>query len=117
MKCKDEKAVYDANRYAANPDYWVSYRANHVHAIGTYMALRHGEYREWTQTLRSTLVCIGCWGPAELFHHVDPGTKKFAIGKGCFRSAEVLIAELEKCVPMCSACHTSLHKSKVVATL
>ena len=44
------------------------------------------------------------------FHHTDPETKSFALGayRGTAINSEVL-AELEKCVLLCSNCHREVH--------
>lgn len=42
------------------------------------------------------------------FHHVDPTTKKFTLSHGIHAWATVL-AELEKCILVCSNCHGEIH--------
>lgn len=43
------------------------------------------------------------------FHHVDPLTKKFGISeKGFTRSKEIVLAEADKCVLVCSNCHQEI---------
>jgi transposase len=55
--------------------------------------------------------------PAALqFHHVEPGTKLFAIARrGVSRSLEAARAEAEKCVLLCANCHAEVEAG--IATL
>ena len=47
---------------------------------------------------------------AMVFHHLDPKSKDFAIGSlGYTRSWKKVVAELEKCVLLCSNCHAEVH--------
>lgn len=44
------------------------------------------------------------------FHHRDPSTKSFNIGKGIlFRSMEELVKEADKCNLLCVMCHDLMH--------
>jgi len=44
------------------------------------------------------------------FHHLDAGTKDFAISAdGVPRRWELIVAELEKCVLLCANCHREVH--------
>ena len=44
------------------------------------------------------------------FHHLDAGTKEFAISAdGVPRRWELIVAELEKCVLLCANCHREVH--------
>ncbi len=54
-----------------------------------------------------------CWRALH-FHHVDPGKKEFSIfesrpGFKKVRNWELLKKEIDKCVLLCSNCHTELH--------
>ena len=44
------------------------------------------------------------------FHHVDPKTKKFGIGK-CRKTkmTQKILDELDKCILVCSNCHREIH--------
>jgi 5-methylcytosine-specific restriction endonuclease McrA len=42
------------------------------------------------------------------FHHLDPATKRFALGGGATRSIERNRAEAAKCVLLCSNCHAEV---------
>ena len=44
------------------------------------------------------------------FHHLDAGTKDFAISSdGVPRSWDTVVAELAKCVMLCANCHREVH--------
>jgi hypothetical protein len=54
-------------------------------------------------------VCGYDRSPAALeFHHLDPQTKRLAIGQGGALSLEMLRAEAKKCVLVCSNCHAEI---------
>jgi hypothetical protein len=56
-------------------------------------------------------VCLRCQEPdidRLHFHHVDPETKLFQIGRSD-RSIAAIIIEMEKCVLLCRSCHTKTH--------
>jgi transposase len=48
------------------------------------------------------------WRGALEFHHLDPETKRLAIGQGGALSLEMLRAEAKKCVLVCSNCHAEI---------
>lgn len=50
----------------------------------------------------STQVCID-------WHHIDPSTKKFTIGKQRVKKISTLVNEMKKCECICSNCHRKLH--------
>ncbi len=46
------------------------------------------------------------------FHHRDPATKKFDVGRqGMFRRWKELLVEVKKCVLLCCRCHAEVHES------
>ena len=55
-----------------------------------------------------------CVGALE-FHHVDPTTKRFALGgRGLSRALERLREEASKCVLLCSNCHVEIEMGMAV---
>ena len=46
------------------------------------------------------------------FHHLDPTNKDFQIGKASNKSWDVLRIELDKCLLVCSNCHSIYHAKK-----
>lgn len=62
--------------------------------------------------------CVACREMDEVcldFHHLDPATKSFTIGKEIQRlkPPEVLIAEIKKCFVVCANCHRRVHVAKM----
>jgi 5-methylcytosine-specific restriction endonuclease McrA len=54
-------------------------------------------------------ICGYARNPAALqFHHIDPATKEFTLGKGHTRSLERMRAEAAKCVLLCANCHAEV---------
>lgn len=61
---------------------------------------------------KRTHPCVNC-GESEIccidFHHTDPNEKEFGIAESMYRSWTKIVAELEKCIPLCANCHRKLH--------
>lgn len=78
---------------------------------------RKRDLQKWFQELKTKLKCAECEEnhPACLeFHHTDPTTKEYNIGimamSGC--KEEKVLAEIAKCIVLCSNCHKKLHYNK-----
>ena len=55
-------------------------------------------------------VCKHCGTSDKLhYHHVDPSTKEFNVGRELNRKWKVLKAELDKCIVLCASCHSKHH--------
>ena len=55
--------------------------------------------------------CIRCERTVRIhLHHEDPATKSFDFGVRARRPWPVLLAEVEKCVPLCGRCHGKAHR-------
>lgn len=66
--------------------------------------------REWVDSTFKAKPCKRCgiqYPPFVMdFHHEDPKTKKFNIGRGSFtKSKKDLEEEISKCILLCSNCH------------
>jgi hypothetical protein len=64
---------------------------------------------EWLNTLKSG-PCRDCkidYPPyVKDWHHLDPTTKSFGLGRGRFRnSREKILEEIAKCILLCANCH------------
>ena len=104
MPYKDKKKQREAQRrhYLNNKD---KYAAN--------VKRRKKEYREWFLELKNDLKCEKCSEdhPSVLdFHHFN-GDKERGIARmvsDCLPKKKIL-AEIEKCIVLCSNCHRKLH--------
>ena len=73
--------------------------------------LKHYQkYRAWLWDLKDK-PCFDCGGsfhPAAMdFHHLEPGTKERTMNN--YASKSKVLAEIEKCVLLCSNCHRVRH--------
>lgn len=46
------------------------------------------------------------------FHHTNPDEKEFTIGSASNKSWDVLVKELDKCILLCSNCHSEIHSKQ-----
>jgi hypothetical protein len=70
---------------------------------------------EWVRTLKDK-PCMDCGAilpPHDMhYHHLDPAIKEFRISDGMWRKSRIVIlAEIAKCVLICSSCHKARHSS------
>jgi hypothetical protein len=66
----------------------------------------------WYRELKSQYSCERCGfsHPAAIdFHHRNPNEKDFCIGNSQGMSKEKILAELDKCIALCSNCHRIEH--------
>jgi hypothetical protein len=66
--------------------------------------------REWLDSLKKDQPCADCgvsFPPCVMdYHHIDPTTKKFSIGRGSYRnSRKLILEEISKCILVCANCH------------
>jgi hypothetical protein len=124
------RAAYDARYYAEHREkrraQQTAYNAAHREELRSKKRVYYAEnrdvilakqatYVEWCQIMTATHPCDVCGRRAELWHHVDPATKRESVSQMYAYSLDNIEAELEKCVPLCSPCHTRLHKAKAAA--
>ena len=67
---------------------------------------------EWFRKLKDKYSCEQCGSHHAAiieFHHRDPKQKDFMLAKYKSRSKEKILAEIEKCTPLCRNCHAILH--------
>ena len=63
----------------------------------------------WLRELKLTLRCAICGSSTDInFHHTDRDNKILPVGtmNRKYGKARVL-AEIEKCIPLCTSCHTN----------
>ncbi|PTL54799.1 helix-turn-helix domain-containing protein [Paraconexibacter algicola] len=101
--------------------------AQHVRrpdGVAVCLQCRAAAVRDWRRRAKARLVaemggrcrCCGfdAFDAALHFHHLDPGTKRFAIGaRGLTRSYERLREEAAKCVLLCANCHAGVEAGEV----
>ena len=100
---REQQAEYAREHYRQNRDL---YKQRAIEAKARFIA--------WLRTLKDGKSCEMCGEshPATLdFHHRDPSKKTFTIASGGKRvgSRRQVLAEIEKCVVLCSNCHRKLH--------
>jgi hypothetical protein len=67
-------------------------------------ARRHQRRAELIEMLGGK--CVRCGATEDLaFDHIDPSTKRFAVGSSMSRAWAELVAEARKCQLLCSPCH------------
>lgn len=73
-------------------------------------ARRQKEQTAWLQSLKKECIICGEKEPICLdFHHINPEEKSFTIAKHQSLGKEKLLAEIKKCVCLCSNCHRKVH--------
>ena len=73
-------------------------------------ARRQKEQTAWLQSLKKECLICGEKEPICLdFHHINPEEKSFTIAKHQSLGKEKLLAEIKKCVCLCSNCHRKVH--------
>ena len=71
---------------------------------------RQKEQTAWLQSLKKECIICGEKEPICLdFHHINPEEKSFTIAKHQSLGKEKLLAEIKKCVSLCSNCHRKVH--------
>ena len=78
-----------------------------------HIVLKYEKRVKWFREYKSTLSCVRCGGKDKLeFHHKDPSKKKYKISKiiSSGLSWEKVLAEIDKCEPLCYKCHKDFHK-------
>lgn len=70
------------------------------------------EFSERIELMKST-GCVLCESKNKLhFHHIHPEDKQFGIvGYHGYRTIDILLEELNKCVILCPPCHMKVHGS------
>lgn len=91
------------------------YKDKEIHKA--YRKNRHAETREWIDAYKRDLCCGRCGMSFRDhpeccdFHHVDPSTKRRSICEMVNYSRDVIIKEINKCIPLCANCHRIVEHS------
>jgi hypothetical protein len=125
-RCKQDKPLTEFNKKSANPDGLERYckechraknkkhyEANKAKYVEQSMRYRK-QYLEWYKNLKLELACVRCGEnhPAVLdFHHTDPDGKDGSVSQMIISrvSKETILAEMAKCIVLCSNCHRKEH--------
>lgn len=118
-KCKKEKSLelFNKTHRWCKPcvkDYDHNRHKRQRKKIIAQKKARKIEINEWYMELKATLKCAWCPEnhPACLtFHHIDPTTKETEVAQAVAShwSKEHILQEIEKCIVLCSNCHTKHH--------
>lgn len=112
IKCdKDHAKVYAARRRSEIPEHLKSVRLS-----------RRQERQDFVNAIKQKLGCRDCaeHRPVCLdFHHLDPTLKVASISTlaTAGRSEATILAEIEKCILICSNCHRFLHHNERTSNL
>lgn len=91
------------------------YSKNRVDAI-EYQLSRYNKITALFQEWRNTVCCSRC-GENDIacieFHHVDATQKEGNVARMASRSIGAVIKELNKCIVVCSNCHSKIHHYKI----
>ena len=81
-------------------------------------AKAQARYRKKIEAVIKEVLTSGCLDCGEkdeivlVFHHRDPKTKLFSVGRGRGKSIPVLLREIEKCDVLCANCHRRKHYAR-----
>lgn len=113
---RKDKSKVDGYRHECKECSKLYHKAKYTEQYGEKAKLRaretHAKLREHLLQYRLEHPCICCGEdePACLdFHHLDPNEKDFQIAGSQQRSWTKILAEIEKCVVLCSNCHRKVH--------
>ena len=66
-------------------------------------------YKKWFENKE----CANChkkWNETNLvYHHIIPNSKIDGIGRLYWKNDEIIMKEIDKCIPLCRSCHMKLH--------
>lgn len=100
-KCKLCTRAYSLSHYNSNKQVYTDRALQHAPAV-------RARFKQFVESLR--LECSQCGEnhPAVLdFHHTDPSEKE--ANPSNIRNRQDFLAEIKKCVVLCSNCHRKLH--------
>jgi len=109
IKCFDCKEIKPFDDFGNKSDMWhgKSTRCKLCNLI--HNQKREDNKRAELNVIKESLGCMRCGynedGSKLHFHHIDPSTKLFSIGKGVSYSPQKLQEEIDKCDLLCAACH------------
>ena len=109
IKCFDCKEIKPLDDFGNKSDMWhgKSTRCKPCNLI--HNRKREDNKRAELNVIKESIGCMICGynedGSKLHFHHRDPSTKLFSIGKGVSYSPQKLQEEIDKCDLLCAGCH------------
>lgn len=107
--------AFDRKKYMSeytkeyNKEWYKNNKERHI----AHVKVNNQKHIAWYKGLKRDLKCAKCGEnhPACLdFHHLDPEKKELTIASDMRRySKETLLAEIDKCIILCSNCHRKEH--------
>ena len=94
-----------------------TYRKTHKEIVNKRHSLIAKEKRQWVEEIKKKYKCSKCnedrWVCLE-FHHKNPKDKKFTVAESISKGygKKSILAEIEKCIVLCSNCHQHFHYLK-----
>ena len=127
-QCKQEKDLSEYRRDRSTKSGYTGYckvcarrmqKSTYMSTYGDKVKVQNKANRQRNadkiKEYKSTHPCVKC-GETDVacleFHHSDPTAKEFTIGNSLQRSWPKLIAEIEKCIVVCSNCHKKHHAGR-----
>lgn len=109
-KCGIEKPITEYHKNGFDKNGKQKYRGYCKVCANKREMERYWEKREFVDEQR--VKCAKC-GDTRIyvldFHHKDPATKEFTIGRMMKGSKEILKKEIDKCICLCANCHREFH--------
>ena len=109
-KCGKEKPITEYHKNGFNSQGKQKYRGYCKECANKREMERYWEKREFVDAQRTK--CAKCGDTRSYvldFHHKDPNTKEFTIGRLKRGAESTLQKEIDKCVCLCANCHREFH--------
>ena len=96
--------------------YHRDWQRTHKTQVAGYQKTAYGKLRAtrwaWLDKYKTWIGCCRCGDGTPLeFHHRDPVTKSFNVGRNFHTSPwRAVLAEVEKCDVLCTACHREIRE-------
>lgn len=100
------------------------HKSRYVELYGDKARARNRErYQLFSERITQIKAQKGCYYCIETepvcleFHHLDPSQKDFVLSGGATRSWNKIVAEIDKCIVLCSNCHKKVHAGLLMINL
>lgn len=110
MKVRPFEDFFSPTNYRVPYEKQRRYRERHPDLIRQRRDEKRQRVFQYVENYKATHPCVHCGEarpPVLQFHHHDPATKKFEIGKGLWNRKTITAVDLEiaKCAVLCANCH------------